>query len=203
MSTAERTPELIDQARMHLKQADQLVKEHKYAEALQAVSKAKSADNKNPYVGAYEYRVRALLEQQEHESSRRRQDQECRMAKLIETARGHLAAGAMQNAIEEITRALSIDASHEGALLVKTEIDARQAVLEQQFRVVVETEIRNHLTQASSHLRKGDRGDAFFAAAQAFILDPLDPNVLHFEHEHTGAIDAYVDEYVPAVVRAA
>ena len=48
---------------MLLKLVDRLVKEGNYAEALRILARASEEDPKNPYVKAYEARIRVLMDQ--------------------------------------------------------------------------------------------------------------------------------------------
>jgi outer membrane biosynthesis protein TonB len=125
---------------MLLKLVDRLVKEGNYAEALRILARASDEDPKNPYVRAYEARIRVLMDHPQppprelsesgraHDiapgtaqappapsvlsSDQRRVALLSKVAAILSKANEYLSTGDFQRAIEEVGRARLLDAEN-------------------------------------------------------------------------------------------
>jgi TonB family protein len=125
---------------MLLKLVDRLVKEGNYAEALRILARATEEDPKNPYVKAYEARIRILMESNRAPSQalsdsgrapalaaaagtpqtgpsslsadQRRVALLSRVAAILSKANEYLSSGDFQRALEEVGRARLLDAEN-------------------------------------------------------------------------------------------
>jgi TonB family protein len=123
---------------MLLKLVDRLVKEGNYAEALRILARASEEDPKNPYVRAYEARIRVLMDLPPPPATDRKEtgpprsapsrtsppassamspDQRrvallSKVAAILSKATEYLSAGEFQRAIEEVGRARLLDAEN-------------------------------------------------------------------------------------------
>jgi colicin import membrane protein len=140
---------------MLLKLVDRLVKEGNYAEALRILARASDEDPKNPYVRAYEARIRVLMDQPQRpptessESGRaqgippppsphpgtpsalsadqRRVAILSKVAAIISKANEYLGTGDFQRALEEVGRARLLDGDNPDIIGLEQRIrEARQ-----------------------------------------------------------------------------
>ncbi len=123
---SDRTPEQIQQSAQFLKQADSFIRMEDFNEAEKAVESARQVDPSNPYIEAYEMRLKQILakqrEQKEHSSARG--------GNHVETAKKFVQEGSLDQAMQELTEAFILDPMNES--LLKFETSHIQSLLEHQ-----------------------------------------------------------------------
>jgi len=164
---------------MLLKLVDRLVKEGNYAEALRILARASDEDPKNPYVKAYEARIRILMDQPQPlpkeisesgrtqgiapapassassppalSSDQRRVALLSKVAALLSKANEYLSTGDFQRAIEEVGRARLLDERNPDILGLEQRI--REARLEAEQFAETEREFMAR-EQEEAHLQE-------------------------------------------------
>jgi len=123
---SDRTQEQIQQSAQFLKQADNFIRMEEFIEAAEAVEKARVVDPSNPYIEAYEERLK-------HISAKLREQKEQSTAKggsHVESAKKHIQDGNFDLAMQELTEAFILDPMNES--LIRFETSNIQSLLEHQ-----------------------------------------------------------------------
>ncbi len=123
-----------------LRNADRLVKEDQYLQALEVIGKARALDPKNPYAIAYEERVKFLMQsrsdvahngpaaspksQSPNQEEIRRAAIEEKVRALTASAKRFTVQGVARRAVDDLSRALLLAPSNRDLALMKEELEA-------------------------------------------------------------------------------
>jgi tetratricopeptide (TPR) repeat protein len=115
-SRSDRTPEQIQQSAQFLKQADNLIRVEDFKEAEIAVEKAREVDPSNPYIEAYEERLKHILSKQREQKEK----SSARGGTHVESAKKLVQEGNFDLAMQELTEAFILDPMNESLLRFET-----------------------------------------------------------------------------------
>jgi tetratricopeptide (TPR) repeat protein len=188
-----RTPELIEKGKVHLKEADAQIKKGRYAEALKEVRLAQGCDPLNPYVDALEYRIKGLIEKQEAQTRAALAGAVPPaepIAELLSRARTLSAEGKMDEAWACAAHATLASPDDTGVVSLRSDLYATELVTRM---VSPDEEIAGCLTDAERCIEEGDMTGAMENALRAFLLDPMHQAVAAFESRHAGTFSALTE----------
>jgi tetratricopeptide (TPR) repeat protein len=123
---SDRTPEQVQQSAQFLKQADSFIRMEDYGEAESAVEKAREVDPSNPYIEAYEERLKHILSKQREQKEK----STVKGGTHVESAKKLVQEGKFDLAMQELTEAFLLDPMNES--LLKFETSHIQSLLEHQ-----------------------------------------------------------------------
>jgi hypothetical protein len=199
---------LLSIIKRNIQEAERLMQEHQFKEALTIVARTTVLDPLNEELQHCEERILAMQEeqrmlQQKHSAVAPAQSVHLAAVKeQVEThvkrARQFLAHGQIDSALEEMTQAFSIDPFNEEIRRLEEEVLAAQEnqMHGQHAEPSVEPDalaqqIAAHLAKAEQFRKVQRHHEAFNEVARAFVLDPLDRSVQEYEQTLQKEFDAY------------
>jgi len=166
-----RSAEQLKEVAIFLKQADKLVKEGDYANALDEIAKARARDPRNLYALAYEERVRSLVAAQKEKKTEHGSVQAA--PQPIPAALEHIS----KLAIVEAQRSASVAAKQEQEIELRKKDEEDRRKNEELRRQAIETKIIAFLNRSRDYVEKGDFNRALDEVARAYLLDPANEKI--------------------------
>jgi hypothetical protein len=161
-----RRAEHLKQVGPYLKQADKLVKEKKYAAALEEIRQARLIDPKNLYALAYEDRVRALIAQPDPE--------------IVQQA-SPILEHVVNLAIVEAQRTAEVVAKQEEQREIRKKDEVERLRAEEGRRSAIEEKVSGLIARAEEFCEKGEFHRALDEVARAYLLDPSNERITKLE----------------------